>query len=80
MFTKEAIKARFTELAEKRAKIKAKADPIRKERDAHVAAHQPKEAALNARLLKAEEGLYDIEQELAFLARGLGSETPALNG
>lgn len=48
--------------------------PLRATRDAHVQAASATEAAMNAEIVEAETGLFDLKQELAFLARGLGGQ------
>lgn len=78
-FTKDGLKARYLELNKLRTKIKAKSDPLRAERDALVADYQPRERKLHGAIKAAEQGLYDIDQEAALIAKALGNETPALS-
>jgi hypothetical protein len=75
MFTPEAMRARFHELKAQREAIKAVSDPIRAERDAHVQAARAKEDELTAALKAAEEGLFDLDMEMAALARALNGKT-----
>jgi len=79
-FTKDNLKARYLELAEARAGVRAVSAPLRAERDALVAAWQPRERELSAAIKSAEADLYDIDQEAALIAKALGHETPALAG
>lgn len=72
-FSKETARARLAALREQQAAIRAVADPIRAERDAWWAEAGPKERAYHDAILKAETGLFDVEQEIAFLTRGLGA-------
>lgn len=78
MITKDALKARYLELAEGRAAIRAVSDPLREERDALVAAYQPRERELHLAIKEAETGLYDIANEMALIAKALGNDTPAV--
>jgi len=72
-FDKAATQKRYDELTAQSDKIKAKSGPMREKRDAHVQKARAEEDRLNADILKAEKGLFEIEQERAFLARGLGA-------
>jgi uncharacterized coiled-coil DUF342 family protein len=74
-FAPDKLRARFAELSEKRDRIRAKADPLREERDSFVQANAAKEAAMNAAIRKAEEGLFELDQEAATIARALGGKT-----
>jgi hypothetical protein len=56
------------------AAIRAKSDPLRAARDKHVQAAAKKEAQMNAEIAKVEKGLFDLEQERAFLHRALGAK------
>ena len=77
--TKEEQRARFWDLTHKMDAIRAKVAPLREKRDAHV-----NEAAEKDRKLMVEPGvgMYEAQQELAFLARGLANvgTDPALEG
>lgn len=72
-FDKGAHQARYAELTAKANAIQAKAGPLRAARDKKVQAARKEEDALNAAIKKAEAGLFEIEQERAFLARGLST-------
>lgn len=71
-FNPEKMKARFWELKAKRDAQRAKADPIRAARDKIVAKHTKELAGHDAKVKAAEKGLFEIEQEMAMLARALG--------
>ena len=70
-FHPDKIRARFHELKAQRDKIRAKADPIREERDKLVAKQLKELAVHDAKVKKAEEGLYDIEMEMGMLVRAI---------
>jgi hypothetical protein len=70
--TPETMKKRFWELKDQRDKLRAKADPIRAERDELSVKHAKEIAKANAKVAVAEKGLYDIEQEMAMLVRAIG--------
>lgn len=74
-FHPENMRKRFREVAAAKAAIHAASDPIRVERDALVAAHEATRKALDVRLKKAEDGLFELDQELAMLSRALGGKT-----
>jgi hypothetical protein len=68
----ETMKKRFHELKAEHDKLRAKADPVRAKRD-ELAVKQAKEMAIeNAKVRKAEAGLFEIEQEMAALVRAVG--------
>jgi uncharacterized protein (DUF3084 family) len=71
-YNPEKMRARFHDLTAKAAKIRAKADPLREARDEVAARHAKEIAAHNKKVRAAEDGLFDIEQERAMLARALG--------
>jgi hypothetical protein len=71
-YNPEKMRARFHDLTAKDAKIRAKADPLREARDKVAARHAKEIAVHNKKVRAAEEGLFDIEQERAMLARALG--------
>ena len=52
----------------------AKLDPLRDELDAMVKRHASDEAALRAKIVKAREGLVEIERERGTLAKALGGK------
>lgn len=68
----ETMKKRFWELKGQQEKHRAKADPTRAERDKLVAKQLKELAVHDAKVKKAEEGLYEIEQEMAMLVRAVG--------
>lgn len=71
-FDPDKMRKRFHELKAKREAQRAKADPIRAARD-KVAARQATEIAKhNKRVRAAEDGLVEIEQEMAMLVRAVG--------
>lgn len=74
-FSKEAHIKRRDEIEAKVAKIRDKSGPLRLKRDKHVQAAAKREDEMNAEIAKAEKGLFDLEQERAFLARALGART-----
>lgn len=74
-FSKEAHEKRRDEVEARITKIRDKSGPLREKRDRHVQAAARKEAEMNAEIAKAEKGLFDLEQERAFLARALGART-----
>ena len=79
MPTKDEMRARFWELTAALEAMRAKTAPLRAARDAHVNAAAAKDEAMMAqiRTIEAEclPGLnaFDAQNELAFLARGLGN-------
>jgi predicted nucleic acid-binding Zn-ribbon protein len=74
-FSKEKLTKRFDEVEAKVAAIREKSGPLREKRDAHVQKARAREDEMNAEIAKAEKGLFELEQERAFLARGLGART-----
>jgi hypothetical protein len=73
--TPEEMRDRFAELGKKRETILAKSGPLREARDKHSNDAAAKERQMNARILKAEEGLVDIATEMAMISRALGGKT-----
>lgn len=69
------MRKRFHQLTGEIAAIEAGSMPIRTERDALVQAHEATRKALDARIKKAEVGLFDLKQEYAMIARSLGGKT-----
>lgn len=49
--------------------------PMREARDAFAREARAREEAMNAEIRIAEEGLFEMKQEMAFIARGLGGKT-----
>jgi len=75
-FDREAMRARFFELQRSKAEIHSKAAPFRDQME--QAAQAEHEAAARrrgfaAQAKEAEIGLFEIDQEIAFIARGLGN-------
>lgn len=74
-FDPQAARERFHALGYKREEIKKVSDPIRAKRDKFVQDARAKEMKLNAELREAEQGLYELDQERAILARALLGQT-----
>jgi hypothetical protein len=70
--TPDRMKARFWELKKQRDAQRAKADPIRAERDKLVKKHAAELAKVEKRMLAAENGLGEMDQEMAMLVRAVG--------
>jgi hypothetical protein len=68
----DKMKARFWELKAKRDIKRGKADPIRAARDKVVRRHAKELGTHDAKVRKAEDGLYEIEREMAMLVRAVG--------
>lgn len=77
--TKEEMKARFWNLTGKMDAARAKIAPLRAKRDAMVNRHREEDEKAMAEIRKIEAAvepdlnMFDAQQELAFLARGLGN-------
>jgi len=74
-FNPNDMRVRFAELTAQREKITAVSGPLREKRDAFVKEMRAKEDAMSAEIKTAEEGLFDIDQERAMIARALGGKT-----
>lgn len=74
-FSPDRLRARFAELDDQRRRIRARAAPLRRERDDFVQANEAKEARMNAAIARAEAGLFDLDREAATIARVLGGRT-----
>ncbi len=74
-FSPEKMRARFRELTEQTVKLHARRDPVRAKRDALVKKQMAALAKADAEVTKAEEGLFEIDQERAMLVRALGGKT-----
>lgn len=72
--TAETMRKRFHELQAMRDKQRAKADPIRAKRDELVAKQLKELEAEDKKVAAAEEGLFDIEQEMAMIVRAVGGK------
>jgi hypothetical protein len=68
----ESMKKRFWELKAQQAKQRAKSGPVRAERDKLVAKHLKEVEAADKKVAAAEDGLFEIEQEMALLVRAVG--------
>ena len=73
-YSPEAMQARLDELNTAKSAYDAKLDPLRDELDAMVKRHASDEAALRAKIVKAREGLVEIERERGTLAKALGGK------
>lgn len=71
--TRYEMEGRFWELQKRRDAKRKTADPIRAKRDKLSQKHAKEMAAANAEVRAAEKGLFEIEQEIAMLARALGN-------
>ncbi len=74
-FTPPKLRARFRDLTEQMHKIHAKRDPLRTKRDALVAEQAEELAKHDKAIAKAEDGLFEIDQERAMIVRALGGKT-----
>lgn len=72
-FDKDAMRARFWELTAQAEAIQANVAPLREAHDAFVNETAAKAREMHDAIKAAQEGLFDIENERAFLARGLGN-------
>lgn len=77
IYSPDKLRERYDRLMDRKERIVEAAAPIRDERDALAAEYEKKDSALRAQLKKEEEGLYDIDVELAIIARALGRIAPA---
>jgi len=68
------LRKRWDELHERREAILARATPLREERDAAVQAHDFFLRKMDAAIKQAEQGLFEIENERAHVARQLGAK------
>lgn len=78
-YSREKLEARFWELEAAKEKLEADLAPLKAKRDAIMAKIGPELAEANAlgkQIKEAETkaGLVDIDQERAFLSRGLGGK------
>lgn len=77
MFDTEKMRARFAELTKERAKIEAKTGPLRDEQAKIRAEARAAEEKLIGKIHSAEEGLPEIDAELAMISRALKGQTAA---
>ena len=71
----DTLRKRFAKLTRDHDTIRGKSTPLRESYDALVQANRRKEDKAAAEIKKTEDGLYDIEQERAVIARALGGKT-----
>lgn len=71
---RDEMRKRFATLAKMREQIRAKADPLRAKRDAQIQNHAKEIAAFDKKIQSEEKGLYDIDNEMAMIARALGHQ------
>lgn len=74
-FSPRTLRIRFHELARQIKAIEETTAPIRARRDELVQSVMPQVRALEAEYLEKEEGLFDMKQELATIARALKGQT-----
>jgi hypothetical protein len=70
--TPDEMRARFWELKARADAQREKAAPLREERDKLVAEQMKELAKHDAKVAKAEDGLFDMDQEMAVLVRAVG--------
>lgn len=75
IFSPEAMRNRFSELGEQKAKIETKAAPLIAARDEMAAKYQADLDLANAKIKKAQDGLFEIDQERALIVRALAGST-----
>lgn len=74
-FTPETLRARFRELCAQRDSIRQKAQPIRDEYDVISQKRDLELNPLRIKLKEIETPLYNLDQEIATIARALGGKT-----
>lgn len=74
----ENLRARFAELGEQRDAMLVASGPLREQRDAIAQTAQAQIVGLDSQIRAAEDGLFDIDQERALIARALGGKTGEL--
>lgn len=79
-FDPDSQRARFHELRAQREKIVAKSEPLRAKRDKFASEARDKELEMNQDIKEAEAGLAEIDQEMAFISKGLGGRTGLPDG
>ena len=75
MPTPAEMRARFLELSEQAAAIRANVEPLRTARDEFVNNARATEQGFNNDIQAAEVGLFEIEQERAMIVRALAGKT-----
>ncbi len=73
-FDKATHEKRRDDVEAQITKIRDKSGPLRLARDKHVQKARAKEDEMNAEIAKVEKGLFDLENERAFLSRALGAK------
>lgn len=71
----ENLRARFAMLGEQREAMLAASSPLREQRDTIARTLQAQIADLDVQIRAAEDGLFDVDQERALIARALGGKT-----
>ena len=74
-FTPETLRKRFHELCDQRDQIRQKAQPVRDEYDAISQKRDLELNPLRIKLKEIEAPLYNLDQEIATIARALGGKT-----
>lgn len=74
----ENLRARFVELGDQRDAMLIASGPLREQRDAIAQTAQAQIVDLDRQIRAAEDGLFDIDQERALIARALGGKTGEL--
>lgn len=77
MFDPDSMRKRFHDLGAKRDEILVKSAGARAKRDEFVASTQAEAQRMSDDVKAAEAGLFEIEQERAFIARALGGKVGA---
>lgn len=72
---KSQLRMRFHELRRRIGEVEAVSTPIRQQRDELLASVRDQELALNEQIRAAEDGLFDMKQEMAMISRALGGQT-----
>lgn len=75
--TDDEARALFHDLTAQAEAIQAASAPLREARDVYVQETDAKRRIMDAELLAAETGLFDIQQKRARIARMLGGKTGA---
>lgn len=78
MFDPDTMRARFRELAAKRAEILAVSAPLRAKRDEATAVYEAVVRPIEAQVKQIEAPLFAIDQERAVIARALSGKTGAV--
>jgi len=73
--TKELLRARFSEVKAEIEAIQGRAAPMRATRDALVNKYRAEIRTLDSEIKEVEAPLFDLQQELAMIARSLKGKT-----